>query len=304
MDRAYVDSIVKVVLESNMTERNIKTVELRPITCSIKNGGKIHTTAEICSSDTVFADRAKLSEAWIAGNLLLFTIFDGYLENKYGLIEGASFRNHYQNLPASSDVETIQKDCYRIMKLIRNAAQHNLSSIVHDNGGYNINYTFNRTNYRLKISKNGLDCLYTIIINLVQEKIKGLCKAFHTIGHFDGIMRKLHEELCSEIDYMDDEDGSRTNVILPGIKLECVVRCPVKNPIVIDECGKLIFRHIVNKAFVDENNVTHYYPTDYVYKCYVLPQELGTIITNFENKGYDAIEFEMPCLCNSWKVGI
>lgn len=31
--------------------------------------------------------------------LLLFTVFDGYLENKYRLIEGESFRKHYEALP-------------------------------------------------------------------------------------------------------------------------------------------------------------------------------------------------------------
>lgn len=303
MDRAYIDSILKVILYSNMTDINIKSVDLRLITCSIEDGREVYTI-EMYYSDTIFSSRVKLSQAWIACNLLLFTIFDGYLEDKYALTEGDSFKNHYSQLPSSDDIELIQRDCYRIMKLLRNAAQHNLSSIQYSNGNYVISYVYRNTNYNLKISKQGIDCLYTIMIDIIQESIAGLSKNLHTRGHFNGIIKKLYEEMCSEIDYMNDDIGIRTPEILTDpLKLQYAVRYAVKNPIIINESTKITLKHIANKAGVDKNGKTIYYPTDYTYKNYVLPQEIGKI-TSQNSNGHPCkyIEFPNSVLCDLWKV--
>ena len=301
MDRDYIDAIIKVILESDMTDRNVKRVSLRPMTCEIRDGKEVYD-CELNFSDVIGHSRAKLSEAWVASNLLIFTVFDGYLEVKYGLQEGGSFRNHYQHLPMNDDIELIQKDCYRIMKLIRNAAQHNLSSIAYNNGSYSIRYVFNGTEYILRINKNGMDCLYTLLINIIRESIIGLYGKFHTKGHFVGILRRLYEEMCSEVDIMTDEEGVRTNMTLSCIKLQYSVRYPVANPVIIDESSKIIFKHIANMAFVDPNGVKQYYSTDYAYKDYLLPQEIGVIEKNGE-RGYDTIEFDKSRLCDLWKIG-
>lgn len=301
MNKAYIDSILRVVLESNMAELNIRSVSLRPITCSIEDGKEVHTV-EIHLSDVIGFSRAKLSEAWVASNLLLFTVFDGYLENQYSLTEGVSFKNHYLQLPSNDDIEKIQKDCYRIMKLLRNAAQHNLSGIQYNEGSYVVSYGFRGTDYRLKISKRGMDCLYTILINIMHQKISGLCKQFLTKGHFNGIIRKLYEEMCSEIECMEDDIGVWSAVIISGLKLEYAVRYPVINPLIIEENEKRIFKHIANKAGVNKTGETVYYPTDYVYKNYIFPQEIGKIVSsNSVGKAYDVIEFEKSNLCSLWE---
>lgn len=298
MDRAYIDSILQVILESNMVEQHIRAVELIPVTL-LENGRK---NLHIEMFDKCFPRFTDLSQGWLVSDLLLFTVFDGYLIHKYGLTEGASFKNHYQVLPVSNDTEIIQKDCYRIMKLIRNAVQHNLSSVVRNDDGCEIVYAFRGTNYRLKISKNGLDYLYTIIVNIVQEKIIGLYKGFHTKGHFEGIICKMYQDLCSEILYMDDEDGTRVNASLSAVKLEYSVRYPVKNAKKIHEPNKLVFQYVPNKASEGNDGTPQYYPTDYIYDGHSLPQEIGKIVKNYNNSGDDVIEFAITHLCNLWKI--
>lgn len=45
-------------------------------------------------------------------------MFDGYLENKYHLTEGASFREHYNNLLDNTSIEIIEKTAIGYLKLL------------------------------------------------------------------------------------------------------------------------------------------------------------------------------------------
>ena len=169
MDQQCIDSIINVISKSNMADLDFLNTEIRPITCEIDEDGKEKHTVHMSLYDYMYS-KVELSEAWVAGNLLLFTVFDGYLENKYHLTEGASFREHYDNLPDNTSIEIIEKSCYRIFKIIRNGIQHNLSHVNYNDGSYNISYCHRNTSYALQISKNGVRYLYTLIMKLFFTK--------------------------------------------------------------------------------------------------------------------------------------
>lgn len=108
MDQQCINSIIKVISESNMSDLDFLNIEIRPIICEIdEDGNEVHTS-HMSFYDSMYR-KSSLSEAWVAGNLLLFTVFDGYLENRYHLMEGASFRDHYNNLPENIPMELMKQ---------------------------------------------------------------------------------------------------------------------------------------------------------------------------------------------------
>lgn len=232
MDQQCIDSIINVITKSNMADLDFLNTEIRPITCELDKDGKEIQTFHMSLYDCMYS-KAELSEAWVAGNLLLFTVFDGYLENKYHLTEGASFREHYNNLPDDTPIEIIEKNCYRIFKIIRNGIQHNLSNVNYNDDGYNINYCHRNTSFALQISKNGVRYLYTLIMNIIKGQIGGMYGKYRTSGHYDGIMYTLYTDMLDEIKQISDDIGTRPSDIPNRLKLRAFVRYPGSSPI----CG-------------------------------------------------------------------
>ena len=306
MDPKYIEAILQVILESNMSDLNLHFLQLRPITLEKDEQGKEIQEGSICVSDSFAARKSMLSSAWVAANLLLFTVFDGYLENKYSLAEGASFRVHYDNLPYVDDMELVQKNCYRILKLIRNAIQHNLSNVNYDNGNYDINYTYRGTDFKLNISKNGMTYLYSIVVYLMKDSVLGIYKGFRTKGHFKGVIQTLYHMMEKEISVLEDDINGGLLSVADGLKLRALVRYPVRNPHIIDDSeDKVVFKYI--DVTFDTTSAQYRYSTDYVYNGYLLPQEIGDVTignesTNEERRRNSTITFRKSYLSDEWKV--
>ncbi|MBQ7576792.1 MAG: hypothetical protein IJT21_00840 [Synergistaceae bacterium] len=279
MDQACINSIMDLVFSSNMIEKGIYALEERPIEYESNDINDDRHCVKMCISDHLgFNRKAPLYEAWPAGNLLLFTVFDGVLENKYNLTEGESFSKHYKAIPENDDFDIMTKNCYRILKIIRNGIQHSLSSINHSNSkDYIINYSFNGTNFTLNITEEGTRSLYTYVTNFITGKIKGLAQ-YITDGHYKGIMRTIYETINAEISNLSDEFGTSLLNIGQGLSLRASVRYPLINPRIINQDDKSItFYHLENNGTDDETSAQYQYSTDYVYNGHLLPQELGKI---------------------------
>ncbi len=307
-------SIVKVIKQSDMADLNLISIEERPVTVvTDEQGREIHNT-HLYLTDYIGRGKAPLSEAWVAGNIMLFTVYDGYLENKYGLTEGASFRNHYDNLPQSSNIEIIEKDCYRILKIIRNAIQHNLSSVVFNSGAYTVSYIFKNTNFNLKISSGAMRFLYSLVLNIINNNIDGIYQKYRTDGHYTGLINSMYAEVRAGITQLSDDISGNLigNVHVLGCyddkHLRTTVRYPIENPTIIsDDENAVIFKHIENNGTDDENDVDYRYATDYVYKDYLLPQEMGSITRKEsgnlqERLSGGIIKFLKSDINDSWKM--
>lgn len=287
-----INAIIKFIKQSDMTDLSIKSVEIRPIRYKEKKNEEADYTENIYISDTMFFNKSSLSEAWVAGNLLLFTVFDGYLENKNDLDEGDSFRKHYYKLPENTNLERISKNSYRIIKIIRNAIQHNLSSVNFDKGNYEISYKYKDTQYELFLSSIGVQNLYTLIMNIIQEKVSGIRGKYHTDGHYEGIICTQYSELLKGIKQISDDIKGALIDVSCSNKLRAEVRFPVENPIIVEEDEKnIIFEHI-------QNNYNDY-STDYIYKGFLIPEEIGVIT---RDKDKLLITFKKTQLENKWKM--
>ena len=294
MNENCINAIIKFIKQSDMTDLSIKSVEIRPMRCKGKKNEEAEYTENIYISDTMFFNKSSLSEAWVAGNLLLFTVFDGYLENKNDLDEGDSFRKHYYKLPENTNLERISKNSYRIIKIIRNAIQHNLSSVIFNKGNYEISYKYKDTQYELFLSSIGVQNLYTLIMNIIQGKVSGICGKYHTNGHYEGILCTQYSELLKGIKQISDDIKGALIDVSCSNKLRAEVRFPVENPIIVEEDEKkIIFEHIQNK-----NNYNDY-STDYIYKEFLIPEEIGVIT---RDKDKLLITFKKTQLENKWKM--
>ena len=267
MEKKYTDALLSVIKTSNISDMNPREVSIRPVSYDADNSPV--STLEV--SDYIsFNGTGAISNAWVAGNILIFTALDGYLERKHRLAEGALFRNHYQNLPETTDLERIQKNTYRIMKVVRNAIQHNMSSISLDAGGYSIFYNHNGTDFKLQISKDGMDFLYTVMLSLIQEAIPGMGKRYSTEGHYQGMLQYYYNEAVNKMLLLQDDIQPTGLIPLSGSNpdLKSVVRYRIKNPVQREEDDKTV-------TFKCHNDGSEKYSSDYVYGDYLLPEELG-----------------------------
>lgn len=263
MDQKYIDTIADIINKSDIP---LMQMEIRGVTYEDDR----KSTLNIELIDYESWNSSRLSDSWIIENMILFSLFDGYLEENYGLQEGDSFRNHYKNLPSGTTVEEIQKNCYRIMKLMRNAITHNLSKIQADDNGYEIQYVNNHKQmFCLKITKKAVQVLYTIIMMLVTKKCD-----IQTEGHFKGVLSYYYQSALKGISIIEDEFGTGLQQVS---NLPCTIRSLV--------------RHRINNPRIEENTDSSIklkkydpgypnFPCDYVWKengkAYLIPEEIMT----------------------------
>lgn len=304
-----INAIINVVMKSNMAESQIHKVFTRPVEYVKDKDGKTEVTTTICVSDSLGKRSNPLTEAWVAGNLLLFSAFDGAIENNYSLKEGDSFKQHYDGMPESNDFDIMTKNCYRVFKIIRNGIQHNLSNVNHSDadGSYLINYTHKGTRFSLQITGQGMEWLYTYVMNYTTGSIEGISKKYNTKGHYVGIMRNIYSRIVAEISNLSDEIGTSLLPVTLGLKLRNARRCTVINPLLVkDECDTVTFFLYEGNGTDDESNPNYQISSDYVYGDYLLPQELGNIIRYRseclqERLEKSTIAFKKSDITDEWK---
>lgn len=287
MDTTCINALIKHIIRTDVSELGLKSALSRPMEIFKDADGRITLQETLYLRDRFgCSQKVLLSDVWIASNILLFTVFDGFLENKYSLIEGDSFRKHYDNIPETNDIERMTKNCYRIFKIIRNGIQHNLSNVQYsDVYGFDINYVNkNGTTFNLQISKESIHFFYTFVTNLVTKKIYGLDKSYSSIrGFYEGFMYFIYTKFEEGISpgFMDDLTAKQPTLLPVGssLILKSLFRCLVGNPIIAREDDKSItFYHINNNNANDENDSGYQCYTDYCYGDYILPQEIGKTV--------------------------
>lgn len=252
----------------------------------------------LCLSDGSYSHANK---QFVSNLLLVFTLYDGWLEDKYSLVEGASFKAHYDGLPYSTNEERIQKDCYRILKILRNTIQHNLSALVLDkDNNVSLSYLHRNTDFKLSISNKGMELLF----GLVRYIISGANKEHLTRGHYLATIAMVYKAMIREITNISDEFGT------------CIV-VSISNDIVCFDCdmryifGQCAYEHVgdsviklrhddeyanCNNKLFGKNKMD--YTVEYQNKSYVLPEEIGKI-TKDEYGTF--ISFETSKLTNTWE---
>jgi len=195
----------------------------------------------------------------ILGIMILFGIFDTYLDTKYPALQGKSFKQKHDHLPAGSNIEIIQKSFFRIYKLIRNAITHSADKVNYSNGATTINYTFSGSHFELQINDDNLLKLYTATLLLIDSKIdenrgdyfkEGLLK-----WYYDSISPALINDDCS-FDF------------LPTI----VPLHPMRDIIINSEFSVEEEKIIIKNSEFPKNTIRDF-AIEYLGECYVIPQE-------------------------------
>lgn len=275
MDNKYISEILSIIKNSDI---QLKEIEIRGV--KYNDDVSDRSTLYIETVERI-GFGASLSKSWIIESQLIFLLFDGYLEDMYSLDEGSSFKSRYENLPIASDMEIIKKNCYRIMKIFRNAVTHNLSHIVVDESGYKIGYT-NKKNQsiRLDITNDSVQILYTLIVAFVIGDIE-----IHTAGHYEGILLSYYKNMLNGISVLEDELG---NSLIPlkntFVELNTSVRYRVLNPRIIyeDEVLKIKKYYPGSAEYACDYFITHGEDTFLVPEEIMMPAEEFLILRKSE----------------------
>lgn len=235
----------------------------------------------------------RLAKSYIATIMLLFTLYDGWLEDKHNLKEGDTFKNHYTNLPDIADEEKIQKECYRIFKILRNAIQHNLSKITVTKNGLSLIYSRSQVIFALDITKDGLRYLNGLLYYYISEDLNKTL----TTGHYIEILRMIYHKLTNEISLIEDEfsnqliyKGKVSNSIFHSdnrVKLDNCSYSVTSNDVILTKYRKEICGNGANDFVIQYNG-----------QKYLLPEEIG-IVKTINNESY--IEFNMSNV-GDWKI--
>ena len=270
MDNNFYNNIISLLCRSDI---RFCTTDIR----KVEYNGKEANVSMICS-DVLNFGPTKLSKTPAISCLTVFTLFDAYLENKYSMVPGMSFKQRYNKLPSSTNQNIIERECYRLMKTIRNGFVHNINAIVSSNNTFNFNYKSPKgTVFNLDISSDKLELLYSIILILVRGKYE-----IATKGHFQNVICTYYSDLKDYIDidgnFMDDGDRGLGSVssfklmpISPYVRLNTVVRYPVINPSYDISEDRVTIKSIYNPGY-------ECYSADYCVKYnnkeYIIPQEI------------------------------
>ena len=258
MDEELYDNIINLLHYSDI---RLRTTEIRPV---VSEGKTFIHTIIIAESiqDTIIP--LKKTPAIVC--LLVFSLFDAYIENKYQLETGLSFKKKYNTLTSDSYQKIIEKECYRLMKTLRNCFVHNHDKIETENNVLKFHYINKNTQFNLNISTATLELLYTIVSMLVtgEHEIK-------TNGHYKHILctyyKELWDHICKHGDFTDDIGGTIAQVAT-FVELNTRVRYNFKNP----------QYHIVkdNKIIVSPINLAEAvdYNIQYKGKTYLIPHEI------------------------------
>lgn len=267
MDKKFINEILSIVYNSDL-----KLIKTKIRSLVINNDGS-NCSGEIETDCLVSQNTNPLSSSFIAINMLLFSLYDGWLEEKYDLKEGYSFYSHYndlQNKANTTNLEKIQNSCFRVMKIIRNGIIHNLSGI---NFSQNVCYIEYKNKKGIEISCNisqtGLSFLYSLIVIFVT----GDC-GIQTEGHFGYVVSTLYAQILKEVSNVKDEFGEDLISVSVAKSFYYTVRYEVSNCLVQSKSDYLII-----KCFQDypEMNQGHDYKIFYNGGTYLLPGEIISV---------------------------
>lgn len=324
-------SIIDVLRSSNMKEINLIETKTRRVVYEKPrekesedfNIGvdKYYQTEYLDVCDCAYCNQ-KETESWVSSIILLFTLFDSWLEDKYHLTEGESYRKHYEELKskACKTLDYVALNCYRILKIIRNGVQHNLGSVVFDKDGCHISYSGkHNTLFRLEMNKEAINSLYTVVMIFAEEQIRGI-DSFMTEGHYRGIINWHYNNVYRGITVLEDEFRDANGNVeklenIKGLMLTPVLRCLVLNPkkpsiqmirgLKLEDVGDDYLYFIRPDGHKDTFEGLDYYVED-GNRYYLLPEEIGRVVSCREEADtscyYLVVLLPRSAMKDEWKL--
>lgn len=265
-------------------EKTIKMLQRSDIIIRMPEHRKLEFDGEMRKVYIELSDmfgKTQLQDNLIFHVMVFFSLMDTYVDISYPNLEGQSFAKKYIDLRASNDMEIMIKESYRVLKILRNASIHSRNAIsVGNDNVIIVNYQYRGTNFRIDMSKNCLELIYSLIFLLIEDK------NYPSI-YMEGLVRTYYDNIKSSITYISDDFGINNLVcISPGLRLKRIVRYNVVNPNIVIDSGEQTVN--INKHQLHEMEKEHY-SSDYKIivngKCYLIPDEIlgANSILNFND---------------------
>jgi len=241
-----------------LTTRNAKSEEHF---VQDENGGeRLHTYMIMSANLGIVISETDILSKPILGIMILFGIFDTYLDTKYPALQGKSFKQKHDHLPVGSNIEIIQKSFFRIYKLIRNAITHSADKVNCSAGTTTISYTFNGSHFQLQINDDNLLKLYTATLLLTDSKID----ENRGTSFKEGLLNWYYDDILSALIISDDCSFDA----LPAIVSLNPMRDIIINSEFSVEEEKIIIKN--SKFHID---TIRDFAIEHLGECYVIPQE-------------------------------
>lgn len=160
--------------------------------------------------------------------LMTFTIVDAIVDIRVDGIEGENFSERFRRLPSKSAGDIVFRETYRLLRVFRNGAAHNLSGFYETNDGIEVSYTGK--------GKRGADVRLSCGHSMLRH-LNALCVIFiKNIGSIDRYTEcylcMLYRFMVSEIREFSDESGVPLSSVNCEVVFNPYVRHRVMNPTV------------------------------------------------------------------------
>lgn len=253
-------NIIKLLSNSDI---NFKSIETRVITK--KENGITYLRDEF--REVVYS-RTELNNNPEITCLIMFTLLDTFLEKKYSIEPGINFKQKYKKLSTPTNINIIEKECYRLIRLMRNIYVHGIMSVSHGDV-YKFNQFQKNKLFRIDITPEKIHLLYTIIILLINDK-----NFLKTKGHYGNIIATYYSELKEYVDkngnFSDDFSTSLLS-ILSFTELKTSVRYLYENTDYTENINKI---NILSKHTLESESFSIDFSIKYKGEKYLIPNEI------------------------------
>ncbi|QVI38517.1 hypothetical protein KGS74_06150 [Lacticaseibacillus casei] len=254
MTNTFLTSTINFLRGSDISER---PMEIRPV--ELEKGKQIVYSGSYASfCKTPLKNNPELSL------IILFSLVDAFTDLEHPDFEGKNFKNKLEALPCTTKTEKCFKECYRVIRVLRNCCIHGQSGFTF----YNKRISYCKNDNRIDISELGIDYLFTFFLQIIDNNYGNE----FTEKHKEIFNVALYNQIKDSITcFSDTVPGTLAKVenCSPFNSLKWVARYYCKNS------G---FEKVKNNSLkINTISITDY-PTDYLitYECskLLIPSEI------------------------------
>lgn len=183
--------------------------------------------------------------------IILFSLVDAFTDLEHPDCEGKNFSDKIKALPCTTKTEKCFKECYRIIRVLRNGCIHGQSGFTFHNK--KISYSNGRKD-NIDISELGIDYLFTFFLQIIGN-------------NYGNEFTKKHKEIFDVVLYNRIKDSTTYFSDFSSDPLERIENCSPFNSLKWTAryyCKNSDFEKVENNSLkINTISITDY-PTDYL----------------------------------------
>lgn len=276
MNSIYIKQMINFFKQSDLPDRFI---DIYPVTK--KDGQK--TVYQMMES-TFFP--LPLRKNLVLSLSILFSLVDAYVDLKHPDLVNYCFKDKAKRLPNTEKTEACFKECYSVLRVLRNACIHSKDDLVYHNEVLSYEETTKKENDRIVIREEGIDYLTTFFRRVIGNDFGNNFTSTHKKIFTVALYNKIKESIKDFTRPLQNIKNPE-----PFGSMEWSVRYYFKNP---------DFEKKSDDSFEITEKPIQHYPTDYLINFqnnqYLIPSEIlsdSPIITLEEAKEWKLEETRM-----------